>query len=295
MHSYLRAIGFSKLRNKRAQNELITYMLNTAVNRKEIDVSADTRLVQIDREFDRGLGITVIGEYDMEDTLVIDHIFPYCKGLHTTFQSNIQIEQHPDQEAYSAVSDDYNLGITLIYNLQNIVDYVRSTWLNEYYQIPKNVKFGALSLEGRIIYGVHLDYIACPYDKQPISNNARRELIAKARSGDMDALESLTLDDMDTYSLVTKRIKNEDLLTVVETYFMPYGIDNEHYSVLGIIQKIEQITNEISYEIVYNLTILCNDITLNVGINALDLQGEPKVGRRFKGVIWLQGDVDFAL
>ncbi|MCM1497095.1 MAG: DUF3881 family protein [Clostridium sp.] len=295
MHSYLRAIGFSKLRNKRAQNELITYMLNTAVDRKEIDVSADTRLVQVDREFDCGLGISVIGEYDMEDTLVIDHIFPYCKGLYTTYQSNIQIEQHPDQEAYSAVSDDYNLGITLIYNLQNIVDYVRSTWLNEYYQTPKNVKFGALSLEGRIIYGVHLDYIACPYDKQPISNNARRELIAKARSGDMDALESLTLDDMDTYSLVTKRIKNEDLLTVVETYFMPYGIDNEHYSVLGIIQKIEQITNEISYEIVYNLTILCNDITLNVGINALDLQGEPKVGRRFKGVIWLQGDVDFAL
>ena len=294
MHSYLRAIGFSKLKNKRAQNQLITTALNDATCRKEIDVGADTRLIQVDRDFDGGLGISVIGEYDMDDTLIVDHIFPYCKGSHTTYQSNIQIEPHTDKEAYSAVSDDYNLGITLIYNLQNIVDYVRSTWLNEYYQIPKNVNFGALSVEGRIIYGVHLDYMACPYDKQPISNNARRELIAKARSGDMDALESLTLDDMDTYSLVTKRIKDEDLLTVVETYFMPYGIDNEHYSVLGIIQKIEQITNEISDEMVYNLTVLCNDITLNIGINSLDLQGEPKIGRRFKGIIWLQGYVDFA-
>ncbi|MDE5863396.1 MAG: DUF3881 family protein [Lachnospiraceae bacterium] len=294
MHSYLRAIGFSKLKNKRAQNQLITAALNDATCRKEIDVAADTRLIQVDRDFDGGLGIAVIGEYDMEDTLIVDHIFPYCKGSHTTYQSNIQIEPHTDKEAYSAVSDDYNLGITLIYNLQNIVDYVRSTWLNEHYQIPKNVNFGALSIEGRIICGVHLDYMACPYDKQPISNNARRELIAKARSGDMDALESLTLDDMDTYSLVTKRIKDEDLLTVVETYFMPYGIDNEHYSILGIIQKIEQITNEISDEMVYNLTVLCNDITLNIGINSLDLQGEPKIGRRFKGIIWLQGCVDFA-
>ena len=109
----------------------------------------------------------------------------------------------------------------------------------------------------------------------------------------MDALENLTLDDMDTYSLITKRIKNEDLLTVVETYFMPYGIDNEHYSILGIIQNIEQIINEFSGEMVYNLTVLCNDVKLNVVINSLDLQGEPKIGRRFKGIIWLQGQVDF--
>ena len=66
------------------------------------------------------------------------------------------------------------------------------------------------------------------------------------------------------------------------------------YAILGIIKKFEQITNEFSEEIVYNLTILCNDITLNVAINSLDLEGEPEVGRRFKGIIWLQGWVYFS-
>lgn len=293
MHSYLRAIGFSKLKNKREQNTLITSALKNAADKMEIEIGSDIRLVQINHSFGKNLGISIIGEYDNEEILSIDHFFPFCLGCHTTDQADIQIEPHTDKEAYSAVSEDYNLGMTLIYNLQNIVDYVRITWLNDYYKTPKKVKFGALSLEGRILYGVHLDYIACPYDKQPISSKDRRKLIAKAKSGDMDALENLTLDDMDTYSLITKRIKNEDLLTVVETYFMPYGIDNEHYSILGIIQNIEQIINEFSGEMVYNLTILCNDVKLNVVINSLDLQGEPKIGRRFKGIIWLQGQVDF--
>lgn len=293
MHNYFRAIGFSKLKNKIEQNTLIKTALEESVDRREIEVGADTRLVQVNYSLGNGIGLSIIAEADTNGTVMVDNSFPYCTGTATTLQSDIQIEGHMDKEAYSGVSDDYTLGITLIYKLQNVVDYVRSIWLNDYYKSPKKVKFGALSLNGRILYGVHLEHISHPYEKQPISSKERKNLIAKARSGDMDALENLTLDDMDTFSLVNKRIKDEDLFTVIETYFIPYGIDNEHYSVLGIIKKIEEITNEFSGEMVYNLTILCNDITLNVVINSIDLEGEPEVGRRFKGVIWLQGQVVF--
>lgn len=293
MHSYLRAIGFSKLKNRSEQNKLITAVLDSATNKKEIEIGSDTKFVQINKSIGGRLGLSIIAEGDKEDHLTIEHSFPYCIGSHTTIQPEILIEPHIDKEAYSGISEDYNLGYTIIYALQNTVDYVRSTWSNEYYKNPKKVKFGALSLDGRILYGVHLEHNSFPYDKQPISNKDRRKLIAKAKSGDMDALENLTLDDMDTYSLVTKRIKDEDLFTVIETYFMPYGMDNEHYTILGIIKKIEQITNEFSDELVYNLTVVCNNITIDVAINSLDLEGEPKVGRRFRGIIWLQGQVDF--
>lgn len=293
MHSYLRAIGFSKLKNRSEQNKLITAALNSATDRKEIEIGSDTRFIQINKNIGEKLGLSIIAECDSENNLTIEHSFPYCIGSHITIQPEILIEPHIDKEAYSGISEDYNLGYTIIYTLQNIVDYVRCTWLNEYYKHPKKVKFGALSLNGRIIYGVHLEHNSFPYDKQPISNKDRRKLIAKARSGDMDALENLTLDDMDTYSLVTKRIKDEDLFTVIETYFMPYGMNNEHYTILGIIKKIEQITNEFSDELVYNLTVVCNSITIDVAINSLDLEGEPKIGRRFRGIIWLQGQVDF--
>jgi hypothetical protein len=293
MHRYLRAIGFSKIRTKSEQNKLVNAALHDYSNKKEISIGAETNLVQLNRIFGNNFGISIIGETDMDGVFTLDHAFPYCQGLHTMVHPEIQIESHSDKEAYSGVSDDYDLGITLIYALINVVDYVKSTWSNDFYKTPTKVRLGALSIEGRILYGVHLDYVVNPYDKQPISNKDRRNLIAKAKDGDLDALEDLTLDDMDTYSLVNKRIKEEDVFTVVETYFMPFGIDNEQYAVLGIIKNIEKITNEISGEMVYNLSILCNDILLDVIINSIDLQGEPKTGRRFKGIVWLQGEVEF--
>ena len=293
MHSYFRAIGFSKLKNKIEQNTLIKTALKEAVDRREIEVGTNTKVIQVFYNIGEGIGLSVVAEADASGTIMVDNSFPYCIGKTTTIQPDIQIDGHTDTEAYSCVSDDYNLGITLIYKLQNVVDYVRSIWLNDYYKNPKKVKFGALSLSGRILYGVHLDHVSLPYEKQPISSKERKKLIAKARSGDLDALENLTIDDMDTFSLASKRIKEEDLLTVIDTYFIPYGIDNEHYSILGTIKKIEEITNEFSGEMVYNLTVLCNDIYINVVINSLDLEGIPKVGRRFKGIIWLQGQVSF--
>ena len=46
-------------------------------------------------------------------------------------------------------------------------------------------------------------------------------------------------------------------------------------------------------ERIYELRISCNDLDLDICINKNDLIGEPEVGRRFKGVIWLQGNVHF--
>lgn len=293
MHNYLRAIGFSRLQFKSEQNKLIAAAINDITTKQEISIGANIKLTQMNRDFGNGIGLSIIGEYDQNGIFTLDHAFPYCLGTKETIQSDIQIERHSDKEAYSGVSDDFDLGMTLIYCLQNIVDFVKTTWLNDFYKSPEKVYFGALSIEGRILYGVHLDHIVNPYDKQPINSKDRRNLMMKAKYGDMDALENLTLDDMDTYSLVSKRIKDEDLFTVVETYFMPYGIDNEQYSILGIIENIDKITNEISDEMVYNLTVTCNGITLNIAINSLDLQGEPAIGRRFKGIIWLQGQVNF--
>ena len=41
------------------------------------------------------------------------------------------------------------------------------------------------------------------------------------------------------------------------------------------------------------MTLDCNGLEFDVCINENDLLGEPQVGRRFKGVIWLQGYINF--
>ena len=115
--------------------------------------------------------------------------------------------------------------------------------------------------------------------------------MAEAKEGNEAAIESLTLEDMDTYSMLSKRITKEDVFSIVSSSFMPYGIESDQYSVLGEILELEDITNSLTNEKIYSMKIDCNDIIFSVAINQKDLLGEPAVGRRFKGSVWMQGTV----
>ena len=130
-------------------------------------------------------------------------------------------------------------------------------------------------------------------EKQTASNKQenRQKLIAEAREGNEEAIENLSIQDLDTYSQISKRIKKEDVLSIVNTSFMPYGIESDQYSILGEIRDIEIITNSITDDKIYAMEIECNDLYFRVTINEKDLLGEPAVGRRFKGNIWMQGTV----
>ena len=132
-------------------------------------------------------------------------------------------------------------------------------------------------------------------EKQILENEkttqTRNHLIAAAREGDEDAIESLTLEDIDTYSMLSRRIVNEDIFSIVDTSFMPYGIESDQYAVLGEILNVSQTTNRITDQKIYTITIDTNDLIYDICINEDDLLGVPEVGRRFKGKIWLQGMV----
>ena len=106
-------------------------------------------------------------------------------------------------------------------------------------------------------------------------------------------IENLTLEDIYTYSMISRRIANEDVLSIVDTYFMPYGIESDQYSVLGEILNSSLIKNKITEEEIYILTINSNDLIFDLCINKKDLFGEPLPGRRFKGNIWMQGRIEF--
>ena len=127
--------------------------------------------------------------------------------------------------------------------------------------------------------------------KQASAN--RNTLIAAARKGDENAIETLTLEDMDMYTTISRRIQSEDIFSLVDTYFMPYGVECDQYSILGEIMAMRLVTNQITKEQIHVFTICCNELVFDVCINIADLYGEPQVGRRFKGVVWLQGQINF--
>jgi hypothetical protein len=146
-----------------------------------------------------------------------------------------------------------------------------------------------LSVEGKIL---------CPLQEKSLTESAvpqnqtkHSQLMAQAREGNEDAIESLTLEDMDTYAVISQRILKEDILTIVKSTFMPYGIESDQYTVLGEIVDFAKLENRLTHETIYALRLICNDIAFDVCINERDLLGEPAVGRRFKGNIWMQGSL----
>ena len=130
-------------------------------------------------------------------------------------------------------------------------------------------------------------------EKSKKASSERKQLLAQARMGNEEAIESLTLEDMDTYTTISRKIHKEDVFSLVDTYFMPYGVECDQYSILGEIIDVREEVNRITGEQLVIMSLECNELTFDVCINRKDLYGEPAVGRRFKGVIWLQGYINF--
>ena len=114
-----------------------------------------------------------------------------------------------------------------------------------------------------------------------------------AKRGDENALETLTWQEMNNYAIINKRIlyDKEDLYSVLDTLFMPFGVECDEYSILGNILEVKKLQNKWTEEGMYLLKIECNDLKFPVLIHEKDLIGIPEPGRRFKGDIWMQGNV----
>ena len=126
--------------------------------------------------------------------------------------------------------------MSLIFYLQNIVPYVKAQTTDMLPVTGTTLTLSGLSISGKILLPIGKD----ESDKQRIQRESmsRNQLIAAARRGDEDAIESLTLEDMDIYSTISKKILTEDVFSLVDTYFMPYGVECDQYSVMGEITDI---------------------------------------------------------
>ena len=89
-----------------------------------------------------------------------------------------------------------------------------------------------------------------------------------------------------------KRLKKDDVYTIVNTFLMPYGVETDQYMVLGEINAVRKVQNKTSGENVYIIRLTAKGIQMDVCVNEGDIQGAPEPGRRFKGIIWLQGRIE---
>lgn len=290
MHKFLPAIGFSKL-NKEALNNLIQeIILRPDYQESAIDFEGN-QFVELRYMVADNVGLVLRGIYNDNDEFILDYYYPTYLGESISSNNEVDVIKQTDKECYHVMVDEVRLGVNLIFHLQNMGEYLRRNTANSK-GVKRNIRLAALSLEGKVILPL--------YDneksriKEKMNNKKRIDLVEQAREGNEEALESLTMDEIDLYQRITRRVSREDILSVVTSFFMPYGIENDKYEIMGDILDVKTVVNHLTMEELYLLVVESNDVVLEVCINKNNLYGEPTIGRRFKGTIWLQGTVDFS-
>ena len=293
MHKYFRAIGFSQPMKAHDAYNLIEDVLDHADHRAYITdpEDEDAMMAELRLDFGDGYGICVVGVLDENNNFNGESLFPYFISESVSSLEPVSVEERIEGHTYAGVVDDLNVGTTLIFRLINAVEFLK-------FDAPQVsiIQGSSVCLSGLCIGGtVMLPILKTEEEIEDTREKdmARRSLMNMARSGDEDAMKNLTMQDMDMYAVIMDKLQEDDIYTIVDSTFMPTGVECDLYSVLGEIEKCVKTTNSITGEEVWILTILCGNLMFKLCINDKDLYGEPAEGRRFKGVVWMQGIVNF--
>lgn len=317
MHKYLRAVGFSEFERVTQINSFFDEHLKDE-NLVSTYITSDMRLCgQYNIDVCSGAGISVIGEEEKNSLAKIDFYYPFLKGYDYTLIEECTIEKHSDKESYAGIIDDYRMGIALIFYLTNG---------NVYNSLLKKYKFSdikidriflsALSVEGKIILPVdnkskNVNEFA---DKKKL-NQSFDDIYDDEDDFDDRPITTKLIDDINDFSdgidkkevsigigiklprnyvgSQEMRLKNEDLYSIVETSLVPHGIECDKYQIVAEILSVTQKVNNFTKEKMYEMRVSTMGLQFNLMINEKDLEGEPLPGRRFRGVIWLLGEIEF--
>ena len=287
MNKYINAIGYGGLASERQLIRLLEYAEKVYTHHELMALDQDTDYCEYRMKSSEDTGICVCGTMDEEEHFERQFYYPYFEGSGITSIADVTLEKRMDKPTFAGIYEDAKVGVSLIFHVQNAVECMLADVRENHMLEQVSVTLSGLSNGGMILL---------PVFKNPDQERKRREesrnrmtLLTAARNGDPSAIESLTLDDLDTYTKVSRRLVKEDVFTIVDTYFMPCGIECDRYSILGEILDMRLDENEETGEELYILTLNVNEMKFDVCIPKMNLIGEPAIGRRFKGDIWLQG------
>lgn len=291
MHTYLQSIGLGRITGHRELEQLhrdtvLHYDRRTLFKNNTGHVYGEFR-----KDYAADMGLIVCGEFDDKGDFHPEYSVPYFTGATISLHQEVDFEKHAGEESYAGACEDPRIGATLVFYLNNMGEYKVVEAKGPLPAEPRPIRLSALAREGVVLLPVYKS----PKDEEKgiRAREAQLKLITEARGGDEEAIEALTEEDMKDYSIISKRIQNEDVFSIVDTCFLPYGIECDQYSLLGNILSCERVKNVYTSEYVYQMQIEVCDVFLDVCINENDLEGIPKPGRRFRGLAWLQGFVHF--
>ena len=94
---------------------------------KESQGNGETKYIEYTRYYAENVGVIVRGECDEKGSFHFSHMFPFltpkmesCRG------EDVFINKKVDSDAYTGMVDDSRMGVSLIFYIQNVVDYLNN-------------------------------------------------------------------------------------------------------------------------------------------------------------------------
>ena len=291
MHTYFESVGFNRVKSAKSIERLLRDTVMHFDERKIYKNDMDRAYAEFSKYYAEDMGLTVCGEFDDTGNFHPEHHYPFFHGRTVSMKQLVDFEKRAADESYAGVCEDPRIGTTIIFYLTNTGEYMTRLAANTVPDKPLPVRFSALARKGTIL----LPIFKTPSEEAEGIKLREKylKLVSDAREGDEEAIEALTEDDMNSYNILSKRVQKEDILSIVDTYFQPFGVECDMYNVCGNVISCEKVQNSYTSENVWKMQIESCDVYFDLCINEGRLEGEPSPGSRFRGYIWLQGAVDF--
>lgn len=290
MHKYLRSIGFRNYGKKEFDEWLYGKALVAPdVVTEALDMEGN-EILELRKEVSAGMGICMRGFRTHEGRFVMDYYFPYREAVRKSNALETSVIPQTDRNGLYGMNDDTRLGLDLVYYVQDMMKFLKSDQSKNSKVFFGGTSLMGLSSGGKIIMPVQKTDEAI--ERTEKAKAKRSELLLAAREGDESAYEALSVEEMDTYNELAVRAVQEDVYSIIDTSFMPSGVEMDKYMIVAEITGIHRFLNKVSKQTVYVFSLKCNQMEFDLTVNEADLLGVPEVGRRFKGDMWLQGKVN---
>ncbi|WP_058486972.1 DUF3881 family protein [Defluviitalea phaphyphila] len=288
METYISAVGFKNIKKKIQWDKLIDDIFENPTNQFVKFHDQEHVFIEYYKEYGKRMGIILRGFLDNDGDIEVESCDPYMEAKYIIDVSQVEVEEEDDYFCF-AICEEEKTGIEIVFQVQNVVEYLEVE--NDKNTFVEGIKIVGLSSKGTIILPIEKTESDIEYEKE--QKKWREYLLKRIQQGDKEAEEILNIEEEELSKIIEERLKYEDFLSVVESYFIPVEYLDATYSVLGVIKEIEEIENKRTKEKVYWMLVETMGMTIEIVINKKELVGTPLVGMRFMGICFMQGKVLF--
>ena len=123
MHKFLRAAGFSMYQKKRDIEPLLDLLQKQPSSNRCVEIDQETKVCEMRAEVAPGLGVSIVGEMNENGEFEREFYLPYLESSQESTYADCSVQRHAEKETYAGMADEAKIGISLIFYVQNLMEY----------------------------------------------------------------------------------------------------------------------------------------------------------------------------